>query len=197
MEIIQALLEWDEIIYDYITEALYDPLSFFFFQIITNFVDVIVLILALFFIFYGIWKIRTSKSSKVIFNILVPVIITALITVLLKIVFQRGAPIPYVIPWLEIKVPFAVQYAFPSGHTSRAFAFAWALSYQVPDKRGLLLIAAVLIGFSRVYIGAHFPLDVVAGAALGIFVAWLSARLIKNVFKQSKSKKIDPLSEKT
>ncbi len=195
MEIIQAILEWDEIIYKYITEALYDPLSFFFFQIITNFLDVIALVLALFFLFFGIWKIRSSKSSQIIFNVLAVVTITAIITLALKMLFQRGAPVPYVIPWLEIKVPFAIQYAFPSGHTSRAFAFAWALSYQVPDKRVLLVSAAVLIGFSRVYIGAHFPLDVVAGAALGIFVAWSLARLIKNVSKQPKPTKIEQLNE--
>jgi len=179
MEIITVILEWDEIIYEYITEALYDPLSFFFFQIITNFVDVIVFMLALFFLFYGIWKIKTSRSSKIIFNVLVPVMITALITVLLKIIFQRGAPIPYVIPWLEIKVPFAVQYAFPSGHTSRAFAFAWALSYQVPSKRVPLIFVAALIGFSRIYIGAHFPLDVIAGAILGVFISFLFIKLVK------------------
>ncbi len=138
------------------------------------------------------WVALNSHSQN-----LVPVVITAIITLALKMLFQRGAPVPYVIPWLEIKVPFAVQYAFPSGHTSRAFAFAWALSYQVPDKRVLIISAAALIGFSRVYIGAHFPLDVVAGAALGIFIAWVSVRLIKNVSKQSKPKKIDLLSEKT
>ncbi len=187
MEIIQALLEWDEILYEYITEALYDPLSFFFFQIITNFVDVIALILALFFLFFGIWKIRSSKSSQIIFSVLVPVVLTAIITLALKMLFQRGAPVPYVIPWLEIKVPFAVQYAFPSGHTSRAFAFAWALSYQVPNKRVLLISAAALIGFSRVYIGAHFPLDVIAGAALGIFIAWYLARLMQKHFKNPRT----------
>ena len=66
--------------------------------------------------------------------------------------------------------------SFPSGHTTSAFAAAVALGYMRPDWRRWLLAGAVLIGLSRVLVGAHYPSDVVAGAALGSIVSVALAR---------------------
>ena len=73
-------------------------------------------------------------------------------------------------------------FSFPSGHTFNAFLFAMILSYAIlfnksyPHLRKLFFIPfiwAFFIGISRVAIGAHSPLDVSAGAALGISIGWL------------------------
>jgi len=63
--------------------------------------------------------------------------------------------------------------AFPSGHTYAVFAFATAI-VMVYRKRvwWLLYLPAALVGLSRVYIGVHFPGDVVAGAVVGVAWAW-------------------------
>lgn len=66
--------------------------------------------------------------------------------------------------------------SFPSGHTTSAFAAAVALGYMRPDWRRWLFGGAILIGLSRVLVGAHFPSDVVAGAALGSVVSTALAR---------------------
>ncbi|EKU71129.1 phosphatase PAP2 family protein [Selenomonas sp. F0473] len=67
------------------------------------------------------------------------------------------------------------NYSFPSGHTFGAFAMAAALARGVrrPVGAALLSVAAV-IGFSRIYLFVHYPTDVIAGAALGIFFGYLS-----------------------
>lgn len=58
---------------------------------------------------------------------------------------------------------------FPSGHTATAFAIATVLAFMIKNKRWQLLIlaAAALVGYSRIYLAQHFLLDVIAGALLG------------------------------
>ncbi len=66
--------------------------------------------------------------------------------------------------------------SFPSGHTITAFAMAWTMALFLPRLRWPLYIVACLVGISRVVIGAHYPSDVLAGAAIGTISAILTAR---------------------
>jgi undecaprenyl-diphosphatase len=61
--------------------------------------------------------------------------------------------------------------SFPSGHTATSFACATLLAWLTPLPKVPLFVLAILIGFSRVYVGVHYPLDVVGGAVLGVAVA--------------------------
>ena len=70
---------------------------------------------------------------------------------------------------LLIKRPW--DYSFPSGHTSASFAAATAI-YAIDRRWGAAAyVLAALIGFSRLYLGVHFPTDVLAGAVVGILAA--------------------------
>jgi undecaprenyl-diphosphatase len=69
------------------------------------------------------------------------------------------------------------RFSFPSGHTSAAFAVALAFAGEPYALGPLALLLATGIGLSRVYLGAHYPLDVGAGAVLG-GVAGVVARFL-------------------
>ncbi len=61
--------------------------------------------------------------------------------------------------------------SFPSGHATVAFACATVLALGRPRLALWLFALAALIAFSRVYVGVHYPFDVLAGAVLGVAVA--------------------------
>ena len=74
--------------------------------------------------------------------------------------------------------------SFPSGHSATSFASAALIARAAPRRAKVALYAlATGIAFSRVYVGVHYPFDVIAGAALGLLVArvlpWLAAAFIR------------------
>lgn len=72
--------------------------------------------------------------------------------------------------------------SFPSNHAANICALSTILIYLYNNKKYFLVIA-FLISISRVYIGVHYPLDVITGGALGICISlliiWLSKKLIR------------------
>lgn len=71
--------------------------------------------------------------------------------------------------------------SFPSGHTTAAFAAATVLICDHWKGRWIVLIVAILVAFSRLYLYVHFPTDVICGALIGIFCGWLSGLLWQEV----------------
>jgi len=77
----------------------------------------------------------------------------------------------------------AQGYSFPSGHSTNAATFYGGLARSVKKRwmTAIAVIATILVGFSRVVVGAHYPTDVMCGWLLGIFVIifvpWLSSKI--------------------
>jgi membrane-associated phospholipid phosphatase len=68
--------------------------------------------------------------------------------------------------------------SLPSGHTSRAFLSATILSKFYSKYMIVFFVIAATIGFSRVYIGTHYPLDVIVGAITGSLLGILMIDLL-------------------
>ena len=69
--------------------------------------------------------------------------------------------------------------SFPSDHASAAFGIAFAVLLFDQLAGGLFLIAAVIVGVGRVFIGAHYPADIAAGCLVGLASALLVVRLAR------------------
>lgn len=68
------------------------------------------------------------------------------------------------------------DFSFPSGHTASSFAAAGVLGRYLPKKAGAVSFGlAALIGISRLYLGVHYPTDVLCGMACGLGISRIAA----------------------
>ena len=102
---------------------------------------------------------------------------TVLITLIKQLYSQPRPPILLTNVYLAERLGW---HSFPSGDAAMAFMLAWTLKRDLPwTAQAGLMLYAMLIAYERIYLGAHFPLDVLAGAGVGI----LSALLAELIFK--------------
>ena len=109
----------------------------------------------------------------------------------LKDLFAR--PRPYMVsPEIVTLIRKLSSYSFPSGHTSVSFSGALVLYRMMPKKVGIpAVILAAMIGFSRLYVGVHFPTDVLGGIVVGIIASTASYYLVQFVKSRIGAKKIN------
>ena len=81
---------------------------------------------------------------------------------------------PFAVEDFQLLIPPPENWSFPSGHTASAFAGATAV--LIHDRRwgAVAMVYAALVGISRLYLCVHWPTDVIAGALIGIAVAFLA-----------------------
>lgn len=109
---------------------------------------------------------------------------SGLINTIMKLFFER--PRPQLFPW---RVPYAGLSSFPSGHSMTSTVCYATLAFLIArlvDSRflrrfvfGLAAVMVVLIGLSRMYLGVHYPTDVLAGFVMGLAWASFSALMIE------------------
>ncbi len=115
--------------------------------------------------------------------------INIIVTDAMKVIFDRTRPADEY-PADIVALSGSEGHSFPSGHTS--VAFATATSFSLIYKKWWIVVPAYLwagcVGYSRMYLGKHYPSDVLMGALVGTGSSLLSHWLRKKIFPQKISK---------
>ncbi len=107
------------------------------------------------------------KSKRKLKALAVAILIESAIVILLKVTLNQPRPAS-LLEDVKLLVPLYHR-SFPSGDTAMAFVIAGVLSYGEKVWLALFLYSyALLIGIGRIYLGVHFPLDVLVGAVIGM-----------------------------
>ncbi|HEX3024391.1 MAG TPA: phosphatase PAP2 family protein, partial [Chitinophagaceae bacterium] len=114
-------------------------------------------------------------------------VVTAAITEGLKIIYNRARPYE-TYPDIIHPDSYETGHSFPSAHTS--LAFSTATSLMLTTKKWYIAVPAYAwatsVAYSRMYLGQHYPSDVIAGAVVGAGSAWLTHWLNKKYFSKRK-----------
>jgi undecaprenyl-diphosphatase len=150
---------------------LLDRIAMFF----ADFFIYILVILLLLFLLVGFNEAEKKKNRlMVLYAFLSAIIARYFFTEIIRWFYSRPRP------FMEHQVIQLLGHDYtgslPSGHAAFAFALATVV-YCYNKKFGwLFFIGAFLIGLARIFVGLHYPLDILAGAAVGIFSGWLVYR---------------------
>jgi undecaprenyl-diphosphatase len=136
-----------------------------------------------------VWAIPLwlKNKKRTALELLIVIIIIDLVVLLVKLLVARERPTD-----VRLVAPLALdfsmsEYSFPSGHAARAFGAFLVLSLSFRKKLLIapLFVYAFLIALSRIYLGAHYPSDVLAGAFLGLGLAYAFYRASRTTVLKS------------
>ena len=115
--------------------------------------------------------IKGGRAGRIAAVLLIPTIVLSdqLNSSVLKYLIERPRPC-HVLSNVHLLVGCGSGYSFPSSHAVNNFAAAIVLAYFLPKWSWAFFAFAATIAFSRVYVGVHYPSDVVAGALLGTVI---------------------------
>ena len=168
---IDKIVEIDKQMMVFLNKTISNPIFDFIMPIITNqnFLVFSGLILIGYLAYYGgkrgritivVLLLAAGASDAICFQIIKPLV-------------GRIRPSHEFYEFINLLVSKGGKYSFPSNHAANSFAFATVLSYFYDKNRTFLYIMASTIAFSRVYVGVHYPLDIVFGSIIGYLISWI------------------------
>lgn len=147
-----------------------------------------------------LWLVLLAKggtNGRLAAILLIPTIVFSdqLNSSLLKFIIERPRPCGTLTD-VHLLVSCGSGYSFPSSHAVNNFAGALLLSYFLPRWTWAFFLFASTVAFSRMYVGVHYPADVVAGAVIGLLCATtiiLLFCLVESWWKESRVKEVAAL----
>lgn len=129
-----------------------------------------IIVMILLYLFGG------KKAKSVAKRMFIVLVLIVIVSALLKELILR--PRPYTQLTGLIVLDPQTDYSFPSGHTIIATAMSYVLSKEY--NKYYLMIIPVIVALTRIYMGVHYPSDVIGGFLIGLIIAYLVERYINN-----------------
>lgn len=123
------------------------------------------------------WKTRFEHAA---FAALTLLLSRGLFVTVIRFFYVRPRPFVAFPEIVKLITQSAAEASFPSGHAAVFFALAAVFYYIHRKWFRYFLAAAIIIGIARVFVGVHYPLDIVAGALIGWGSAWAVSRIMKH-----------------
>ncbi|QYJ78513.1 phosphatase PAP2 family protein [Shewanella acanthi] len=125
------------------------------------------------YLYFSVGLLLTHGQGQAFFNLMLASFLIELpLYLLLKNSIRRMRPC-YALAGVEVGFKPSDRFSLPSGHTAAAFVTATCMLQVYPVAAPLAYLWALCIGGSRIALGVHYPLDIVAGAVLGMGAVWL------------------------
>lgn len=118
---------------------------------------------------YLIFSEEKKHKEFIVFFLTSLLISSFLANVVIKNILRRQRPFLK----QSVSTEYPSDFSFPSGHATASFAAATILAYFDRKRKKLFYLVAILISFSRIYLGYHYFFDVIFGAFLGWLTSWL------------------------
>ncbi|MDE2179235.1 MAG: phosphatase PAP2 family protein [candidate division NC10 bacterium] len=123
---------------------------------------------------------RPKRDRIIAITAIVVILLTDETSQLLKDLFQRIRPCGVLNATACLRVR---SFSFPSNHAANMFALAAFLSYTYSRSGLVWFLGAALVGYSRIYVGSHYPFDVLGGALWGVMVGLLGAAAVQRLLR--------------
>jgi len=136
-------------------------------------------------------KNKKKYSIMILEAFLAAILARLVITNIIRTIYFR--PRPFIAHQVNLLLEHEAEGSFPSGHAAFFFALS-AIVYFFNKKAGIFFFAiSFLMGLARVFVGIHYPRDILAGIFVGVFSAWLINKYLKKVITKLWRKKSDEI----
>jgi membrane-associated phospholipid phosphatase len=168
LELIRQIDAIDHAVFQFINQTLANPVTDFIMPLVTA--DLNLKIFYALCLLLILWKGDKRLRVAIIFSIIVVALTDQVVSSLLKPLFARPRPCHDMT--VHLLVNCGKGFSLPSSHAANLFGQAFFF-YQVKRSYSKYLIPlAILVALSRVFVGVHYPFDILAGAAIGTLIGF-------------------------
>jgi len=167
----EFLIKIDHKLFHFINDTIANPFLDWFMPIVTNENNVAIPLLLIWFSLI-IWGGKRGKIAAIL--LLITLGLTDVIAAqVIKPFFERLRPSRAMIDSINLLAARGGKYGFVSNHAANTMAAATILFYFYRRWGYFAIMVSFIVGFSRIYVGVHYPFDVLGGWIFGFVMAWL------------------------